>query len=86
MAEPDSQSESESSSSLGPILDLLLSVGYAEAPKTDVSASDKLACGLAWCISAVNDVVRDGTLTRREEMHVTLSDMIAINALNNFRI
>jgi len=72
MAEPDSQSESESSSSLGPILDLLLSVGYAEAPKTDVSA--------------VNDVVRDGTLTRREEMHVTLSDMIAINALNNFRI
>lgn len=86
MAESPSHSESESPSYLGPILDLLLSVGYTEAQKTDISAPDKLAGGLSWCIAAVNDVVRYGTLARREEMQVTLSDMIATNALNNFRI
>lgn len=84
--ESHSQAESESPSSLGPILDLLLSVGYAKARKPDISASDKLSGGLSWCIAALNDVVRDGILIRREEMHVTLPEMIAINNLNNFRI
>lgn len=68
--ESHSQAESESPSSVGPILDLLLSVGYAEARKPDISASDKLSGGLAWCIAALNDVVRDGILIRREEIEV----------------
>jgi hypothetical protein len=77
------QAGSESPSSLGPILNLLLSVGYAEVRKPDISASNKLSGGLAWCIAAVNDVVLDGILIRLEEMHVTLPDLIAINNLNN---
>ncbi|KAB8945654.1 hypothetical protein FH972_026850 [Carpinus fangiana] len=69
LTESHSQAESESPSSLGPILNLLLSVGYAEVRKPDISASNKLSGGLAWCIAAVNDVVRDGILIRLEEMH-----------------
>uniref|UniRef100_A0A2N9IUD5 CCDC93 N-terminal domain-containing protein n=1 Tax=Fagus sylvatica TaxID=28930 RepID=A0A2N9IUD5_FAGSY len=46
--------ESETPISLSPIFDLLLSVGYADARKTDISASDKLAGGIAWCVEAVN--------------------------------
>lgn len=56
--------------SLGPIYDLLLSVGYADAVKTDISASKKLSSGIFWCIAAVNDE----TLAHLEEMHVTLSE------------
>lgn len=84
--ESHSQAESESSISLGPILNLLLSVGYGEVRKPDISASNKLSGGLAWCIAAVNDVVRDGIIIRPEGMHVTLPDMIAINNLSIFRI
>uniref|UniRef100_A0A7N2N5G1 Coiled-coil domain-containing protein 93 n=1 Tax=Quercus lobata TaxID=97700 RepID=A0A7N2N5G1_QUELO len=67
--------QSESTSSLDPILDLLLSVGYADARKTDISASKRLSGGLAWCVAAVNsdgprfdEVPDDETLTQQEEM------------------
>lgn len=68
--------ESETPISLSPIFDLLLSVGYADARKTDISASDKLAGGIAWCVEAVNsagprfDVFPDETLTQQEEIEI----------------
>ena len=72
--------QTESTSSLDPILDLLLSVGYADARKTDISASKRLSGGLAWCVAAVNsdgprfdEVPDDETLTQQEEMQVFLS-------------
>lgn len=72
--------QSESTSPLDPIFDLLLSVGYADARKTEISASKRLSDGLAWCVAAVNsddprfdEVSDDETLTQQEEMQVTLS-------------
>ncbi|XP_030945547.1 coiled-coil domain-containing protein 93 isoform X1 [Quercus lobata] len=69
--------QSESTSSLDPILDLLLSVGYADARKTDISASKRLSGGLAWCVAAVNsdgprfdEVPDDETLTQQEEIEI----------------
>ncbi|KAB1204544.1 hypothetical protein CJ030_MR8G021804 [Morella rubra] len=67
MADSHSLPEAVSPSALGPIYDLLLSVGYADAGKTDVSGFNRVSGGLAWCISTVNDE----TLTSQDEMHVT---------------
>ncbi|KAG6649529.1 coiled-coil domain-containing protein 93 isoform X1 [Carya illinoinensis] len=66
MAESHFLSESGSPISLGRIYDLLLSVGYADAVKTDISASEKLCSGIVWCIAAVNDE----TLTHLEEIEI----------------
>jgi hypothetical protein len=80
--------ESETPISLSPIFDLLLSVGYADARKTDISASDKLAGGIAWCVEAVNsagprfDVFPDETLTQQEEMQVNSLSLFSLNELN----
>ncbi|KAK7851010.1 transcriptional corepressor leunig, partial [Quercus suber] len=70
--------QSESTSYLDPILDLLLSVGYADARKTDISAFNRLSGGLAWCVAAVNsdgprfdEVPDDETLTQQEEIQGT---------------
>ncbi|KAM4086693.1 hypothetical protein ACJW30_10G121400 [Castanea mollissima] len=69
--------QSESTSPLDPIFDLLLSVGYADARKTDISASKRLSDGLAWCVTAVNsdgprfdEVPDDETLTQQEEIEI----------------
>ena len=84
--------QSESTSSLDPILDLLLSVGYADAQKTDISASKRLSGGLAWCVAAVNsdgprfdEVPDDETLTQQEEMQVSLSLSLSLSKKHRLR-
>ncbi|KAK9273925.1 hypothetical protein L1049_018737 [Liquidambar formosana] len=74
MAEPEV--ESKLLSDLMPILDLLASAGYVDARNADLSASDKLAGGLEWCISAVkatghhSDVVIDETLGPEDKIKI----------------
>ncbi|EXC32578.1 hypothetical protein L484_002524 [Morus notabilis] len=53
MAEFPCQPES-TNRRLQSILDLLSSAGYADAHKPDITAPEKLAGGLAWCVAALN--------------------------------
>lgn len=70
--------DSQSEHSLEQIFDLLASAGHVDATKPDISAVEKLAGGISWCIAALNasDSPSDPNLSRGSIMQVSLSVFI----------
>ncbi|XP_057959353.1 uncharacterized protein LOC131151898 [Malania oleifera] len=71
----ESQFNPDQPSLIAPILEQLTSVGYDVSRSSDLSAAEKIAGGLVWCVSVLSatgpefDVVLDETRNLESEMH-----------------